>query len=90
MDLLPTFAKLSGADPSPKRKVDGHDISALLVSDQHVPSPYEAFYYYERDQLQAVRSGPWKLFLPLKEFTKQSQFQTWGRKRQQRDGAITI
>src|SRR5690606_588288 len=33
-------------------------------------SPYEAFYYYERDQLQAVRSGEWKLFLPLKSFSR--------------------
>ena len=74
MDLLPTFAKLSGAEPSTDQKIDGHDISSLLVGDEHVASPYQAFYYYERDQLQAVRSGPWKLFVPLKEFTKHPHF----------------
>ena len=29
-------------------------------------SPHEAFFYYHMDQLQAVRSGPWKLYLALK------------------------
>ena len=29
-------------------------------------SPYKAFYYYYMEQLQAVRSGKWKLYLPLK------------------------
>ena len=74
MDLLPTFAKLGGAALPLVRKVDGHDICSLLVGDRHATSPYEAFYYYERDQLQAVRSGPWKLFVPLKEFTKHPHF----------------
>ena len=74
MDLLPTFAKLGGAEPQIEQRIDGHDISSLLVGDQTVTSPYEAFYYYERDQLQAIRSGPWKLFLPLKEFSKHPHF----------------
>ncbi len=74
MDLLPTFAKLGGADFPLARKVDGYDITSLVVGEKHATSPYEAFYYYERDQLQAVRSGPWKLFLPLKEFTKHPHF----------------
>ena len=37
-------------------------------------SPHEVFYYYERDQLQAVRSGPWKLFVPLEEFSRHPHF----------------
>lgn len=65
MDLLPTFAKLAGASAPQERKIDGHDISALLYGDDEATSPYEAFYYYHQDQLQAVRSGPWKLFLPV-------------------------
>jgi hypothetical protein len=32
------------------------------------------FYYYYQDQLQAVRSGPWKLFLPLESFTRHPHF----------------
>ena len=28
-------------------------------------TPHQAFYYYRLDQLQAVRSGPWKLYVRL-------------------------
>ena len=66
MDLLPTFAELAGADLSQDRKIDGYDISSLLFGNGPTKSPYKAFFYYHQDQLQAVRSGPWKLFLPVK------------------------
>ncbi|HSG71431.1 MAG TPA: sulfatase/phosphatase domain-containing protein, partial [Planctomycetaceae bacterium] len=65
MDLLPTFAKLAGGKTPADRKIDGHDISPLLFGEPDAKTPYEAFYYYHQDQLQAVRSGPWKLFLPV-------------------------
>ncbi len=65
MDLLPTFAQLAGVGAPPNRKIDGHNISPLLFGDEGAESPYDAFYYYHADQLQAVRSGPWKLFLPV-------------------------
>jgi arylsulfatase A len=65
MDLLPTFAKLAGASTPTDRILDGHDIAPLLFSTPDAKSPCEAFYYYQEDQLQAVRSGPWKLFLPV-------------------------
>ena len=71
MDLLPTFAKLAGA-PLPTKRIDGHDIRPLLFSQPAAKSPWdeEGFCYYRRDQLQAVRAGPWKLYLPLeKKFT---------------------
>ena len=73
MDLLPTFAKLSGGD-LPRRRIDGHDVSDLLFSESAAKSPYEAFYYYDQDQLQAVRSGPWKLFLPVKPSGRHPHF----------------
>ncbi|MCR9200346.1 MAG: sulfatase-like hydrolase/transferase [Planctomycetaceae bacterium] len=71
MDLLPTFATLAGANV-PDR-IDGHDISTLLFSEQS-KSPYEFFGYYDQDQLQAIRSGPWKLFLPLQVFDRHPHF----------------
>lgn len=70
MDLMPTFALLSGT--AVQHKIDGHDIRKLLTSE--APSPYDAFYYYYQDQLQAVRSGPWKLFLPLSDFVRHPHF----------------
>lgn len=65
MDLLPTFAYLAGGEPPRDRIIDGHDIRPLLFDEPGTKSPYEAFYYYQIGQLQAVRSGPWKLYLPL-------------------------
>ncbi len=66
MDLLPTFAKLAGTQAPQDRIIDGKDIWPLLAAQAGAKSPHEAFYYYQMDQLQAVRSGKWKLHLPLK------------------------
>ena len=68
LDLLPTFARLAGA-PLPTREIDGHDISGLLLAKPGASSPWDkkGFCFYFGEQLQAVRSGPWKLYLPLGE-----------------------
>jgi len=66
MDLLPTFALLAGGTPPGDRILDGKDIRPLLLGAADAKSPYEALYYYYMEQLQAVRSGDWKLELPLK------------------------
>jgi arylsulfatase A-like enzyme len=58
IDLLPTIAKLTGAE-LPKLPVDGLDASACLTGD--TKSPHEALYFYWGGELEAVRSGPWKL-----------------------------
>ncbi len=71
MDLFPTFMGWIGGKLS-DRKRDGHNIRLLIEGDGK--SPYEAFYYYYLDQLQAVRSGPWKLFLPLESFVRHPHF----------------
>ncbi|MDA2938633.1 hypothetical protein MYX75_10270 [Acidobacteria bacterium AH-259-A15] len=34
-----------------------------MSGDPNAKSPHDAFYYYSIDQLQAVRSGKWKLHL---------------------------
>lgn len=64
MDLLPTLCALANAD-GPERKIDGHNIATLLLGKESNRSPYQAFYYYRRRQLQAVRMGPWKYHLKL-------------------------
>ncbi len=66
MDLLPTFAKLAGGGPPTDRKIDGKDIAPLLYGEKGAETPHDFYYYYASQQLQAVRSGPWKLFLPVK------------------------
>jgi arylsulfatase A len=66
MDLLPTLAFLAGTRPPADRIIDGKDIRPLLRGDPGAGTPHEAFYYYQEDQLQAVRDDRWKLYLPLK------------------------
>lgn len=73
MDLLPTFARLAGTKQQSDRIIDGKDIWQLMSGKKDAKSPHEAFYYYQMDQLQAVRSGKWKLHLPLKQKKK-----NWG------------
>ena len=64
MDLLPTFARLAGTRPPGDRTIDGRDIWPLMAGEPGAKTPHEAFYYYRGAQLQAVRSGKWKLHLP--------------------------
>lgn len=61
-DFLPTFVKLSGGELPVERKLDGRDLTALLLG-QSKDSPHEAFYYFTSSRLSAVRSGPWKLVI---------------------------
>jgi len=64
IDILPTVAKLAGAE-LPKAKIDGLDIWPLLAGPKDAKSPHEALYFYYRDnELQAVSSGNWKLYFP--------------------------
>lgn len=64
MDLLPTIANLAGVDPPSDRVIDGHDIGDLIHGVDDTKSPTEAFFYYRRTRLEAVRSGKWKLHVP--------------------------
>ncbi|MFU8894039.1 MAG: sulfatase [Luteolibacter sp.] len=61
MDFYPTLAKLAGHDVEKLPKHDGHDVLALWRGDEGVHTPYDRFFYYLRNELQAVRSGDWKL-----------------------------
>jgi arylsulfatase A-like enzyme len=64
--MLPTLAQLAGTKPPTDRIIDGKNIWPLMAGKKDATSPHEAFYYYKIDQLQAVRSGKWKLHLPFK------------------------
>ncbi len=63
MDILPTFARLVGTR-LPKRRIDGKDIWPLMSAEPGAKSPHKAFFYYSHWELQAVRSGRWKLHFP--------------------------
>ncbi len=67
LDLLPTFAAVTGAALS-GNKIDGVNILPLLEGDQDAVPRDHFFYYYPQggpnDQLQAVTDGRWKLHFP--------------------------
>ena len=65
MDLLPTFARLAGTEAATDRAIDGKDIWPLMSGLTSAKTSYKALYYYHRDRLYAVRSGKWKLHLPI-------------------------
>jgi len=73
IDLLPTLAALSGARVPGDRVIDGKNIWPLLSGIPGASSPHGVFYYYQMDQLQCVRSGKWKLHVPMK-----SKKRNWG------------
>lgn len=66
MDLLPTLAAVAGAR-LPAQPIDGHDVRPMIFGAAGASSPWdqEGFCFYFMDQLQAVRAGDWKLYLPL-------------------------
>jgi arylsulfatase A-like enzyme len=64
IDLLPTLAKLIGAETPKDRIIDGRDIWPLITSKKSARTPHDALYFYYGRELQAVRSGKWKLHLP--------------------------
>ena len=60
MDLLPTLGRLAGIDP-PSRSHHRRPRHRPLMRGEPNASPYEAFFYYFRNRLEAVRRGKWKL-----------------------------
>ena len=64
MDVLPTLARLAGTHEPTDRIIDGKDIRPLMMGKAGAKSPHDVFFYYWNDELQAVRSGRWKLVLP--------------------------
>jgi arylsulfatase A-like enzyme len=64
IDLLPTLAKLIGAELPKDRVIDGKDVWPLLSAQPGARCPHEAYFIYWGEHLEAVRSGRWKLHFP--------------------------
>ena len=62
IDILPTLAEITGAK-LPVHKIDGISILSLLEGKDTTPRTI-FYYYYNKNDLEAVRSGNWKLVLP--------------------------
>jgi arylsulfatase A len=58
LDILPTVAGFVGADLPSDHILDGYDLGPILLGRQ--PSPRKGMYFYRRQELYAVRKGPFK------------------------------
>jgi arylsulfatase A-like enzyme len=66
IDIFPTVARLIDGH-LPDRRIDGKDIWPLASGAPGARSPHEALYfYYHQNDLEALRSGRWKLVFPHK------------------------
>lgn len=63
IDLLPTFAKLVGAELPRDRVLDGREITSLMFDPQSGPVRDTHLYFASSQKLAAIRQGDWKLFL---------------------------
>ncbi len=79
MDLFPTLSELIGAPLPSDRIYDGVSLTPLFEGGELTRPELEPFYYYNCENLQAVRVGDWKLHLPR---TK-AQFPFWSMKLQE-------
>jgi arylsulfatase A len=65
LDVLPTLTHLAGAKLPENRILDGHNLWPVLGRLPGGRSACDYFYYYQMDQLQALRDARWKLHLPM-------------------------
>ena len=64
IDILPTISEWIDA-PLPSHQVDGKSATALLEGKNGAKSPQKAYYfYYKKNDLEAIRWGEWKLHFP--------------------------
>ena len=64
IDVFPTTARLIDGR-LPDHKIDGQDLWPLISGVPGAKSPHEVLYfYYHKNDLEALRSGRWKLALP--------------------------
>lgn len=63
IDLFPTLASIVGGD-LPDHKIDGVDIIELWKGNFQAKPRKDLYYYYGKNNLNAVRKGNWKLVFP--------------------------
>ena len=65
LDFMATFCAIAGGELPENRKLDSYDLSDVLFRD--LESPRQQMFYWTNAQLHAVRRGPWKLHLKMRE-----------------------
>lgn len=65
LDMMATIASLTGTKPPQDRQLDSYDLSPVLLGTG--PGPRREMFYWTNAELHAVRSGPWKLHVKMRE-----------------------
>jgi arylsulfatase A-like enzyme len=63
IDFMPTLAAVAGTREPQDRTIDGENLLPLMTGPETAKSPHEAFFYYLKDNLEAVRVANWKLHI---------------------------
>ena len=63
IDVLPTLAKVFGAQLPKGRILDGRDLGPLMADPNAAPVRNTHLYFTASQKLEAIRQGAWKLFL---------------------------
>lgn len=71
MDVLPTLRNICHGK-MPDKKIDGVDFTGVILGDTKIIPRDEFAYYYDRDNLKAIRKGKWKLVFPATSQTYNS------------------
>lgn len=75
IDILPTLANIAGAKVPDDRVIDGLDISDIIHGKtKKLDRP---FFYYQHQELRAVRKGKWKLHLPHRPDSTSIVYRKW-------------
>ncbi|MEP0366325.1 MAG: sulfatase [Cyclobacteriaceae bacterium] len=77
IDWLPTIAHLAGVSAPSDRVIDGVDIADIIHGKSEKLD--RTFFYYQHQELRAVRKGKWKLHLPHQPEGKSIAYTKWPR-----------
>lgn len=64
LDILPTILEITGAGFPRAPSIDGLSVLPILKGEKGAKCPHEAFFFVNKEEVQAVRSGKWKLHVP--------------------------
>jgi len=63
LDIFPTLASITGGQ-MPDHRIDGVDLSRLILGDTSANPRKTFLFYYNRNDLEAMRKDYWKLIFP--------------------------
>ncbi len=72
IDLLPSIAALTESKLPSNRKIDGIDLSGLIVGRHDAARREEFIYYTSQGEVEGIRQGSWKLLVKKKPANRQA------------------